>query len=190
MKCFFPVENFHFGWPKTNFSGFWKWRTNKKNKQTKNKQTNEQTNKTKQKQNKKGKSILQVPDTGTSQYWWILEHYLKMWYLRSSEHTGVIQKLTILEHKNGLVLSNTCVPVPGTWSFLPPPPKKKEKQSLLILSLFLLTFTIFHLPFFNFPFFPHFPFFPCLSFPGRSAEISRSEVSGGALFPRLLRHWY
>ena len=23
----------------------------------------------------KGKSILQVPDTGTSQYWWILEHY-------------------------------------------------------------------------------------------------------------------
>ena len=25
VKCFFPVENFHFGRPKTNFSGFEKW---------------------------------------------------------------------------------------------------------------------------------------------------------------------
>ena len=25
IKCFFPVENFHFGRPKTNFSGFEKW---------------------------------------------------------------------------------------------------------------------------------------------------------------------
>ena len=39
-----------------------------------------------------------------------------MWYLCSLEHAGVIQKLTILECKNGLVLSNTCVPVSGTWS--------------------------------------------------------------------------
>ena len=32
----------------------------------------------------------------------------------------IIQKLTILEHKNGLVLSNTRVPVSGTWSILFP----------------------------------------------------------------------
>ena len=34
--------------------------------------------------------------------------------LRSLEHAGVIQMLTILERKNGLVLSNTRVPVSGT----------------------------------------------------------------------------
>ena len=33
---------------------------------------------------------------------------------------GVIQKLTILERKNSLVLSNTRVPVSGTWSILFP----------------------------------------------------------------------
>ena len=33
-----------------------------------------------------------------------------------------------------------------------------------------------------------FSLFPCLSFPSRSAEISRWEVSGGTLPPRLLRH--
>ena len=71
-----------------------------------------------------GKSILQVPDTGMSQYWSILEHFWctsiarKMWYLHSLEYASVIQKLTILEHKNGLVLSNTRVPVSGTWSIL------------------------------------------------------------------------
>ena len=43
-----------------------------------------------------------------------------MWYLRSLEHASVIQKLTILEHKNGLVLSNTRVPVSGTWTILFP----------------------------------------------------------------------
>ena len=43
-----------------------------------------------------------------------------MWSLRSLEHSSVIQKLTILEHKNGLVLSNTRVPVSGTWSILFP----------------------------------------------------------------------
>ena len=74
----------------------------------------------------KGKSVLQVPDTGMSQYWWILEHFFvhqycpKMWYLRSLEHVGGIQKQTILECQNGLVLSNTCVPVSGTWSALFP----------------------------------------------------------------------
>ena len=41
---------------------------------------------------------------------------LKMWYLHSLEHAGVIQKLTILVCKNGLVLSNTHVLVSGTWS--------------------------------------------------------------------------
>ena len=30
VKCFFPVENFHFGRPKTNFSGFEKWKEKKK----------------------------------------------------------------------------------------------------------------------------------------------------------------
>ena len=65
--------------------------------------------------NENGKSILQVPDTGMSQYWSILEHFWlyqycpKMWYLHFSEHASVIQKLTILEHKNGLVLSNTHI---------------------------------------------------------------------------------
>ena len=54
-------------------------------------------------------------NTGT----FLVYHYcLKMWYLRSLERAGVIQKLTILEHKNGLVLSNTCVPVSVTWSIL------------------------------------------------------------------------
>ena len=32
MKCFFPVENFHFGRPKTNFSGFEKWKGKRKKK--------------------------------------------------------------------------------------------------------------------------------------------------------------
>ena len=30
VKCFFPEENFHFGTPKTNFSGFEKWQEKKK----------------------------------------------------------------------------------------------------------------------------------------------------------------
>ena len=50
----------------------------------------------------------------------VYQHCLKMWYLRSLELAGVIQKLTILERKNGLVLSNTRVPVSGTWSILFP----------------------------------------------------------------------
>ena len=35
VKCFFPVENFHFGRPETNFSGFEKWEEIKKNKKIK-----------------------------------------------------------------------------------------------------------------------------------------------------------
>ena len=42
----------------------------------------------------------------------------KMWYLHSLENASVIQKLTILECKNSLVLSNTCVLVSGTYSTL------------------------------------------------------------------------
>ena len=53
----------------------------------------------------------------------VYRYCLKMWYLRSLEHASVIQTLTILEHKNGLVLSNTRVPVSGTWTILFP--KKK-----------------------------------------------------------------
>ena len=50
----------------------------------------------------------------------VYQYCLKMWYLRSLERAGVIQKLTILERKNILVLSNTRVPVSGTWSILFP----------------------------------------------------------------------
>ena len=42
------------------------------------------------------------------------------------ERAGVIQKLTIPEHKNGLVLSNTRVPVSETWS-IPFPKRHKSK---------------------------------------------------------------
>ena len=45
------------------------------------------------------------------------QYCLKMWYLRPLERAGDIQKLTILERKNGLVLSNTRVPVSGTWIY-------------------------------------------------------------------------
>ena len=37
VKCFFPVENSHFGRPKTNFSGFEKWKAKKKKKKEKKK---------------------------------------------------------------------------------------------------------------------------------------------------------
>ena len=50
----------------------------------------------------------------------VYQYCLKMCYLRPLEHAGVIQKLTILERKNGLVLVNTRVPVSGTWSILFP----------------------------------------------------------------------
>ena len=48
----------------------------------------------------------------------VYQYCLKMWYLCSLERAGVIQKLTILERKNGPVSSNTRVPVSGTWSIL------------------------------------------------------------------------
>ena len=50
----------------------------------------------------------------------VYQYCPKLWSLCSLEHGSVIQKLTILEHKNGLVLSNTHVPVSGTWSILFP----------------------------------------------------------------------
>ena len=50
----------------------------------------------------------------------VYQYCLKMWYLHSLERSGVSQKLTILERKNDLVLSNTRVPVSGTWSILFP----------------------------------------------------------------------
>ena len=64
--------------------------------------------------------ILERPSIG--EYWNIFGVPVlpEMWYLRSLERAGVIQKLTILERKNGPVLSNTRVPVSGTWSILFP----------------------------------------------------------------------
>ena len=64
--------------------------------------------------------ILERPSIG--EYWNILayQYCLKLWYLHSLECTCVIQKHTILECKNGLVLSNACVPVSGTQSTLFP----------------------------------------------------------------------
>ena len=54
----------------------------------------------------------------------VYQYCLKMWYLRSLDFTSVIQKLTIiLERKNGLVLSNTRVPVSRTFKIHFPPPK-------------------------------------------------------------------
>ena len=50
----------------------------------------------------------------------VYQYCLKNWYLHSLERAGVIQKLTVLEDKNGLVLFNTRVPVSGTWSILFP----------------------------------------------------------------------
>ena len=50
----------------------------------------------------------------------VYQYCPKMWYWCSLEHAGGIQKQTILKRKNGLVLSNTCVPVSGTWSTLFP----------------------------------------------------------------------
>ena len=67
-----------------------------------------------------GPRYLNVPvllNTGT---FLVYQYCVKMRYLRSLERAGVIQKLTILEHKNGLVLANTRVPVSGTWSILFP----------------------------------------------------------------------
>ena len=100
VKCFFPVENFNFGRPKTNFSSFWKVRRKKKKKKA----------------------------------------------------------------------SSYFVTFPPSIFNFPP--------SLLQFS------------FFFFSIFTPFPFFFFAFFPGRSAEISRSDVSGGALCsPRLLRNW-
>ena len=50
----------------------------------------------------------------------VYQYCLKMCYLRSLEDAGLIQELTILEHKIGLVLSNAHVPVSGTSSILFP----------------------------------------------------------------------
>ena len=90
---------------------------------------------------KRGKSILQVPNTGTSQYlvntgtFLVYQYCLKMWYLRSLERAGCIQKQTIglLERQNGLVLSNARVPVSGTWSILFP---KEVVKFLVFFSIF------------------------------------------------------
>ena len=60
-------------------------------------------------------NVAVLVNTGT---FLVYQYCLKMWYLCPLERAGVIQKLTILERKNGLVLANTRVPVSGTWSIL------------------------------------------------------------------------
>ena len=67
-----------------------------------------------------GPRYWNVPVLVDTETFLVYQYCLKMWYLRSLERAGVIQKLTILESKNGLVLSNTRVPVSGTWSILFP----------------------------------------------------------------------
>ena len=62
-------------------------------------------------------NVSVLVNTGT---FLVYQYCLKMWYLCSLEHAGIIQKLTILECENGLVLSNTRVPVSGTSSILFP----------------------------------------------------------------------
>ena len=62
-------------------------------------------------------NVRVLVNTGT---FLVYQYCLKMWYICSQECVGVIQKLTILECKNGLVLSDTRVPVSGTWSLLFP----------------------------------------------------------------------
>ena len=85
-------------------------------------------NKSTRKKYTSGPRYWNVPvlvNTGT---FLVYQYCLKMWYLRHLERASVIQKLTILERKNGLVLANTRVPVSGTWSILFPstlsPPKR------------------------------------------------------------------
>ena len=64
--------------------------------------------------------ILERPSIGECWNIFFHQYCLKMWYLQSLERAGIIQKLTILERKNGLVLANPRVPVSGTWSILSP----------------------------------------------------------------------
>ena len=62
-------------------------------------------------------AMKNILDTGT---FLVYQYCLEMWYLHSLECAGVIQKFTLPELKNGVVLSNTHVPVSGTWSILFP----------------------------------------------------------------------
>ena len=78
----------------------------------------------------------------------VYQYCPKMWYLSSLEHASVIQKLTILEHKNGLVLSNTHVPVSGTWSLLFPFIFSFFFPSFPLFSLFLSLYLFLFLSFF------------------------------------------
>ena len=67
-----------------------------------------------------GPRYWNVPISVNTGTFLVYQYCPEMWYLHSLERAGVIQKLTILECKNGLVLSNTRVPVSGTRSILFP----------------------------------------------------------------------
>ena len=56
-------------------------------------------------------NVLVLTNTGT---FLVHQHCPKKWHLRSLESADVIHKLTILKHKNCLVLSKTLVLVSGT----------------------------------------------------------------------------
>ena len=63
-----------------------------------------------------GPRYWNVPVSVSTGTFLVYQYCPKMWYLRSLERAGAIQKLTTLERINGLVLSNTCVPVSGTYN--------------------------------------------------------------------------
>ena len=76
-----------------------------------------------------------------------------MWFLRSLERAGVIQVVSILECKNGLVLSNTHIPVSGTWSLLFPKkllPQTGWKSNFLSTFMVKTNFSVFFSVFYCF----------------------------------------
>ena len=127
-----------------------------------------------------GKGIL-VPDTRMPQNWWILEHFCctsvcqKMWYLCSVESASIIQRLPILECENGLVLSDICISVSGTF-----------KLPFFLLGLcFLFFFSV--LPWPNFSPYreSHLISILCIFFSCRALLLGRFCVAMTELSPHL-----
>ena len=85
-----------------------------------------------------GPRCWNVPVSMNTGTFLLCQYCPKMWYLCSLDRAGGIQKQTILEHQNGLVLSNTRVPVSGTWSILFP---NFDMQTICIVTYFILIST-------------------------------------------------